>query len=78
MKAISVMQDWVFHPYTTNTQRHTLQNDRQEESTQNIPIQQSPKTDSRHIMSDCKLDCAIKSDTPWNMIMKSGQIPTEG
>ena len=29
-------------------------------------------------MSDGKLDCATGSDTPWNMIMKSGQSPTKG
>ena len=37
----------------------------------------SPKADSLHIVSDGKLDCAMRSDTLQNMIIKSGQSPTK-
>ena len=43
---------------------------------QNTPFRQILKTDSRHIVSDGMLDCAMRSDIPQNMIMKSG--PTKG
>ena len=52
---------------------HTWQNSRWEGSTQNTPIQQSPKTESKYNMSNGRLDHANRSDTPQNMIMKSGQ-----
>ena len=53
-------------------QTYTFHNDSWEESRQSTPIQHSPKTDFRHIVSDSKLDCATRSDTPQNMIMKNG------
>ena len=56
---------------------HALHNNSCKESIQSTSIQQSPKTDSRHLVSDSKPDSAIKSDTPWNMAMKSGQSPTK-
>ena len=34
-------------------------------------------TDSRHIVSDGKPDCVTRSDTSWNMIIKSSQSPQE-
>ena len=40
----------------------------------NTAIQQNPKADSRYIVSDGKLDCAMRSDTSQNMIIRSTQI----
>ena len=40
-------------------------------------IHQSPKTDSKHIVSDDKPDCNTWSDTSQNMIMKSVQSPVK-
>ena len=45
---------------------------------QGTPIQQSPKTNSRHNVSDGKPDCAMGSDIPHNMTMKSDQSPKRG
>ena len=52
---------------------NTLQNDRPERITQNTPYQQSQKTDYKHNMSYGIQDCATRSDTPQNIIIKSGQ-----
>ena len=49
-----------------------LHNDRQEEGTYIIPIQQSQETDSKSNMSNGRWDCAPKSDTPRSMIIRTG------
>ena len=78
MEAKSVKQDQVFCLYTAHTEKQTLHNDKWEESTQSTPIQQSPKTDSRHIVSDGKLDYVMRSDILQNIIVRSGQSTTKG
>ena len=56
----------------------TLLNDRWEEKYPEHSHPAEPKTDSRHIVSDDKPDCVMRSDTPSNMIMKSDQNPSRG
>ena len=77
MELRSFNQDQVFHPYTAHRQMYAVHSNRQEESMQSTPNQQSPKSDSRHIVSDGKQDCGMRSDTHWNMIMMSGKSPAK-
>ena len=77
METRFVKQDQVFHPYTTHTQTHGLHNNRQEEGKHSTAIQQSPQL-IPDIVCDGKPDCAMRSNLPQNMIMKSDQSIMKG
>ena len=73
MEAKSVKQHWVCHTYR---HMHCTMAGRRKVC-RALPSKESPKGDCMHIVSNGNLDCAMRSETLWNMIIRSTQILTK-